>query len=179
MMIVILWAALVLAVSRMLMASGLFVAPPGLVCINVATFVAAWPMLILAVLILALDRWGPVRDWYFACCKIAWSALSGVVFLLVDPVCYSLSGQPTVIFPVFPILGVACLWAGKMQLRAAWPGACERCGHRTVITTRATVQGAARGRRSTVRGWVCDLRCGLPARGIDSLAARGRARAPN
>jgi hypothetical protein len=45
MMIVILWAALVLAVL--------------IVCLNVATLVAAWPMLILAVLILALDRRGP------------------------------------------------------------------------------------------------------------------------
>src|SRR4029077_6620368 len=51
MMIVILWAALVLAVLRMLMLGGLFVAPPQIVCLNVATFVAAWPMLILAVLI--------------------------------------------------------------------------------------------------------------------------------
>ena len=153
MMIVILWAALVLAVLRMLMLGGLFVAPPQIVCLNVATIVAAWPMLILAVLILALDRWGPVRDWYFACCQIAWSALAGAVFLLVDPVCSSLSGQPTVVFPVLPFLGVACLWGGTMQLRAAWPGACPRCGHRTIIATRGRVQGAARGRRNMVRGW--------------------------
>jgi hypothetical protein len=153
MMIVILWAALVLAVFRMLMLGGLFVAPPQIVCLNVVMIVAAWPMLILAILILALDRWGPVRDWYFACCKIAWSALAGVMFLLVDPVCYFLYGQPSLIFPVLPLLGVACLWGGTMQVRAAWPGTCPHCGHRTVIATRGTVQGAARGRRNMIRGW--------------------------
>ena len=98
-MIVVLWSALVLVALRVLRLGGLFAAPPEEICLSVAVVFTLWPMLLLTVLLKAIDRRGPVRDWYFACCKVAWSGLAGILLLLVEPVCYILAGRTTRAFP--------------------------------------------------------------------------------
>ena len=132
-MIFILATALLIAAFRAMWRRGYLGYDNRSTCSSVAMFVAIYPMLLLGVLLLALDRRGPVRIWYFACCWTGWSFLGGASFLISDLASYLLSGQWPLIFPMSSILGVVCLWAGSKQLQSAWPRLCPSCGCRAVI----------------------------------------------
>jgi hypothetical protein len=153
MMIVILWSALLLTVLRMMLGWGFFGAPPEVVCISVASLVATCPVILLCVLLLSLDRRGPVRVWYFSCCWAGGGFLAGASYLLVDLVCLALSGRPTVTFPLFPITALVCLLGSTMHLRTIWPRRCECCGRRAVIATGRAVRRGPLEWRNKVEGW--------------------------
>lgn len=132
-MIFILATALLIAAFRAMWRGGYLGNDTRSTCSGVAIFFAAYPMLLLGVLLLGLDRRGPVRTWYFACCWTGMSFISGASFLISDLASYLVSGQRPLIFPVSPILGVVCLWAGSKQLQAVWPRLCPSCGCRAVM----------------------------------------------
>src|ERR1700716_999150 len=58
---------------------------PDLVCLNVAFFVATWPVPWMMILLFLLDRRGPIRNWYIARCMASWGLVAGISFLLADP----------------------------------------------------------------------------------------------
>lgn len=132
-MIFILATALLLAAFRAMWRVGYLGNDTRSTCFGVTTFVATYPMLLLSALLLALDRRGPVRGWYFICCWTGWSFLAGATFLISDLASYLLSGQWPMLFPMSLILGVVCFWGGSKQLQSIWPRRCPSCGCRAVI----------------------------------------------
>jgi hypothetical protein len=158
MMIVILWVALLLALMQAMQGWGLFGDKPELICMNVGVFIGTWPMPLLGVLLLGLDRPGPVRGWYFTCCNVGWAVLAGASFPLMDAVCLALCGRPTLLFPLYPFIAVVMFWGGTMQLRVAWPKRCPCCGRQAVIATWETASRAPPRWRKMAQGWCAN--CG-------------------
>ena len=90
--------------------------------IMIPILAGSFPLPLLAILIRLLDVKGPVREWYRACCMAAMSVVSGILFVGQDAVCLTTRiGQPTLMFPVAPVLGAVCLVAGWFQVRNVWP----------------------------------------------------------
>ena len=103
------------------------------VCLAVALLVATCPGPLLMALLAALDRRGPTRGWYIRRVMAAGSALAGVSMLTVDPICRAVTSRPTLVFPMFPIVGVVSLWGFWSEWRSACPGRCPSCDRASVI----------------------------------------------
>ena len=132
-MIVILWAALLIAATRTAVVYHLLGNTPDMVCLMVPVIVNAYPMPLLALLFWLLDRPGLLRRWYMAGCLIVASFAGGILFSLMDPVCYALTGKPTMIAPMGPICALVAFWCSWKQWQVARPGSCPRCGCPSVI----------------------------------------------
>lgn len=132
-MILVAWAALLLAATRAMIGWGLFGGTTDSVCQVVAMLVGVYPMPILAGLLWSLDRPGRVRTWYGSACMIAAQFAGGLAFCSMDLACYALTGRPTMLFPMWPLVGLVGFGCGWMQWRAARPRACPSCGRCAVI----------------------------------------------
>ena len=157
-MIVVIWAALMLAVVRLapgLQGPGV---APEMAFMLVAISVGFWPMALLVSLLTILDRRGPVRGWYVSCCSVVGSFVNVAGMLLIDPVSFALSGRATPAFPMFPFCALVCLFAGVMQLRLIWPRRCLRCEGRGIIPTGRLIRCRPPHETATFHGW-CS-RCG-------------------
>jgi hypothetical protein len=133
MMIVVLWAALLIAALRALIYWQLLGNSPEMVCLSVPINVGVWPLPLLAILLLLLDRPGRVRGWYCTVCLAAGGFLCGILFMLADPVCYYLTGKTTIMFPMDPIFSFVFFLAGWMQWRPIRPRQCPNCARIAVI----------------------------------------------
>ncbi len=160
-MIVILWVALLLTFMRAMQGWGLFGNKPEDICMNVGLFIGTCPMPLLWVLLLGLDRRGPVRGWYLTCCGVGYGVLAGASFLLTDAVCFALCGRPTLVFPLFPLPSAVMFWGATMQSRAAWPRRCPCCGCQAAIATWEAARIASPGGRKMAQGWcaICGAAC--------------------
>ncbi len=158
MIIVVLWSALLVAPVRLFRRWGLFEGTTEMLCLNVAFLIATWPMLLLGVLLILLDRRNPVRPWYFSCCLAAGGFSTSAGFLLVEPICWAMTGHTTQVWPLLPLAGLICLLGAIMQTRVLWPGRCERCESQTVVATGKMARRVAPEYRNRFEGWCA--RCG-------------------
>jgi hypothetical protein len=133
-MIVILWSALLSAAVRPLLRLGVIGFRVDFDCLMIPLLAGSMPLPLLILLLRLCDTRGPVQDWYRACCTASGSILSGILFLLQDPVCYVLTGKTSLTFPLSPILAAVFFLVGVIQLRSIWPKRCLNCGCRDVIS---------------------------------------------
>ena len=154
MMIVVLWAGLLFAITKRLLAWKAFGDRAEIACMTVPITLGTYALPLLAALIRGLDRRGPVRSWYVSSCMAGTSVVVGLAFLLQDPACIVLTGHPTMTFPLAPVLGVGCLWAAWHHAKITWPAACPICGQKALIPLAFPARpGLSRRRRATQRGW--------------------------
>jgi hypothetical protein len=139
-MILILGVATLLAAFVSLMKNQLLGDKPDLVCLNVAFFVASWPVPWMIILLFLLDRRGPIRNWYIARCLASWGLVAGIACLSADPVSWVLCGRPTIVFPILLVTGLVCLWALPNSLRSVQPGRCLRCRQKSVIAVATRIE---------------------------------------
>lgn len=132
-MILVLWSALVFTGLRFLLRLGFFAGTPANVLINLVIAVPLFPAFLLGLLLLCLDRPGPVRGWYVTCCYNVWGLVNLAGFFLVDAVCFATSGHPTVMFPMLPILALLMAFAATRELGFVWPRRCQCCQCRAII----------------------------------------------
>lgn len=153
-MIIVLWAALLIAGTRAAIRWHLMGDRPEFDSLTIPINDAVYPMPILAALLWTLDRPGRVRDWYLSGCMIAASFLGGILFSLQDPICYALTGRPTIIFPMGPICALAGFWSGWKQWQTARPRRCPSCGARSVVPVAHPIRpGSKRRVKSGKQGW--------------------------
>ncbi len=107
--ILVLWAALTFAAIRFLIAREYFGRGAEQRCLEVALFIAVWPVPLMRGLLFLLDRPGPIRRWYVACCRPIWFLVAGIAFLLAGLASWALPGRMTGggAFRVFT--GMVCL----------------------------------------------------------------------
>jgi hypothetical protein len=160
-MIVVVWAALMTAAARQMYRWGLYGTTIESYCQNVAIQVGIYLMPTLAILLWFLDRPGRVRGWYCSGCMIAAHFLGGFVFIFQDIVCYVLTGKPTMLFPMWPTIGLVGFWCGWKQWQTARPRDCPLCDHRSVIPIAVPLRpGSKRKYNIGKYGWCAS--CGAP-----------------
>ncbi len=162
MMIIVVWAALMTAASRQAYRWGGYGATVESYCQNVSIQVGIYLMPILAILLWLLDRPGRVRAWYRSGCLIAAHFLGGFVFILQDLVCYVLTGKTTMLFPMWPIIGLVGFWCGWKQWQSARPRECPECGRRSVIPIAVPLRPDSKRKFNIGKhGWCacCGLTC--------------------
>ena len=154
MMIVILWSAFLCAAVRALFKISVLGYRIDFDCMMVPILGAAIPMPLLAILFWVFDRPGPVRGWYCACCMAAMSVLAATLFLLQDPICFTLTGRASLSFPMSPIVAAVCAISGAKHLQALWPKRCSGCGRQAVIAVgRLAQQGPGAVTNTAQHGW--------------------------
>ena len=156
-MIVVLWSALLVAAVRAMISWGLFVGPPEVLIMSIATMISVWPPMLLCLLLIVFDRRGPVGRWHVDLRQIGCSYLGIASFLLLEPACLAWAGRTSMIFPLFTILGLFGAWTNTMHLRSIWPKRCDRCGSLAVIATGSFPDrfGPIGGPRSSAGGAAC------------------------
>jgi hypothetical protein len=162
MMIVVLWAALLTAGTRAAIQWRLLGDRPEFACINVPIHFGIYPMPLMAGLLWVLDRPGRVRTWYRSACMIAAHFQGGILFSLQDPVCYALTGRPTMTFPMGPIMALVGFSCGWMQWQTARPRQCPSCGRNSVIPIAHIVSPRSKRKFNTGKhGWCasCGVSC--------------------
>jgi hypothetical protein len=154
MMIVVLWSALLTAAVRPLLRFGVLGFRVDFSCVIIPILAGSMALPLLIVLLRLFDTRGPVQDWYRTCCMVSTSILSGILFLLQDPVCFAVTGRTTLTFPMSPFIAAVCFWAGANQLRSMWPSRCVRCGRRAVISVARPARVSSRRLINTGKdGW--------------------------
>jgi hypothetical protein len=133
-MIFVLFTALLAAMLRAMIRFGLLGDRIEFVCMMVPITFGFYPAPVLVALLWLLDRRGHVRSWYCSMCLAVGSILAAIMFLIEDPVCYLLTGKPTMTFPMCPLLGIACVFGAWKQWQITRPSICPNCGHRSIIT---------------------------------------------
>jgi hypothetical protein len=109
-----------------------------------------------------LDRRGRVCNWYCSSCMIAACFLGGVVYSLSDSICYLLTGKTTILFPMWPIMGLVGFWCGWNQWQSARPRDCPECGRRSVIPIAVPIRTGSKRKFNTGKhGWCasCGATC--------------------
>ena len=176
-MIVILWSALLSAAVRPLLRFGVIGFRVDFDCLMIPLLAGSMPLPLLILLLRLCDTRGPVQDWYRACCTASGSILSGILFLLQDPVCYVLTGKTSLTFPLSPILAAVFFLVGVIQLRSIWPKRCLNCGCRDVISVVRPARVLSRRLINTGKdGWCRVLRRDVREKGYGCLAAPGTGR---
>jgi hypothetical protein len=131
-MIIVLWSALMFAAIRVAIQWILFSNRLEFFILISPVQFGIFPMAALTALFWALDRPGHVRAWYCSVCLVVMNLMSGILFLLQDPVCYFLTGKPSLTFHMAAISGLTYLWIARMQWQQARPGRCPSCSQVSV-----------------------------------------------
>jgi hypothetical protein len=173
MMVFVLWAALLAAATRAALDTGIC-ARVGFICLIAPILFGFYAAPFLLILLWLLDRRGHVRNWYCSMCLVAGGILAAALFLLQDPACYLLTGRPTLIFPMGPLLSVGCLFGAWKQWQVARPSVCPNCGRRSVITIAWPIRPGSKRRINLGKhGWCASCGGEFERKGMGAWVAKG------
>ena len=99
----------------------------------------------------------------------------GILFSLQDPVCYYLTGRPTMTFPMGPIIALVGFSCGWMQWQTARPRQCPSCGRNAVIPIAHLVSPRSKRKFNTgKRGWCASCGASCEREGKEGWRLSGR-----